>query len=1054
MALNFYLNSISSSNKINVQTNASFTSKIGDFDVGTLTLEWNTTKNKIAPFTKLYIEDTTNEDYWCFIVLSDEVEVVKKTPTVIYAHNLTVTQNTYQMTSQMVRNSVFTQPIAPKTSRIRAMGETSVNVVATTSGSTVTRDFSQNNNIYVASLGGSPNYSHTRTFLSSREKIKRIVLNVKTMTYSFANVSYLATPMFSLSSPRDVEINAFTSITLIISRYSSSSSTSALATETIEVTDGEDVIELDDDFFVGGYWYEATISTTSLPQLETLDSYTFTDVSNEFTSGTYVVPAIITHFEIDLVIETYYYSLLDIIRILRNEVSKTYNGSTTKTNLFTMPSSGTKYETLVNTIAPDFTFTEENLWNCVADVLKYIDAIPTMDENDVLSFEYLNDYSRDATSFSKVDDKSILANDYYTNSLVANYQDAHQPHAIYYPGKNLFKRVSSTVYGIPTTDDYEFRTDQPIYYIDDCWVLFDDSQTYHYQVYFNVSESLYNGTNYILFENKFYGNALNIRDVLYEKSLYALLSMGDEDSDDANQLNSLYYTKGSKSIYIGGIDTDGTGVKYTVYKKALVRALKEMTGIFGTFGSTSSNDNGVVFNALPSIYNLQYCVHYHAIFEGRASEESTINKYEGETSATQENGSTDLNRMGNNMQGLIAKLGNEVDSFILPVTSYGSRIKKGSLWVDDDGNKYIANLVKTTFSTSSDKVMVEAQFSRNFNLLSQFSRINQQKRFYEIDENIVNTGYENIHEYLYFSTTQRTITSVSQETAMSTLCVRALTGENFTTAYDSSSNKADFATMNAYDLDTTSASASNIYIPLHVYGFGNSICFEMGFDSAINAADRILNTTNASGTSILKNETTLYTGSDGFANILDFTIRSYRDSDGIYLTQNFPDITNAINNYTFYELINIEHLYYFKKPNEIVHLNYSVAFMPYPGEEIFFGDAFINNNTIIRKDNEINPTKTFYLYAGTTLYSIIDNKVLSDHTNYGQVSIDYTTSTSGNYMRGYIGITIPNYIPSGTKAWALADADGNIYIAVNETISSATNTRHVYVYPRRWRIDS
>ena len=84
MALSFYLNEINNNNKINVQTNASFTSKVGDFDVGTLAIEWKRTKNKIVPFTKLFIVDDTNNDIWCFVVLSDDVEVVKKTPDVLY----------------------------------------------------------------------------------------------------------------------------------------------------------------------------------------------------------------------------------------------------------------------------------------------------------------------------------------------------------------------------------------------------------------------------------------------------------------------------------------------------------------------------------------------------------------------------------------------------------------------------------------------------------------------------------------------------------------------------------------------------------------------------------------------------------------------------------------------------------------------------------------------------------------------------------------------------------------------------------------------------------
>ena len=190
------------------------------------------------------------------------------------------------------------------------------------------------------------------------------------------------------------------------------------------------------------------------------------------------IPSIQTNFECNLVIETYYYSLLDVLTILRNQNNKVYNGSSNRINAYNLPNSGAQFETLRDTVAPELTFSIENLWSCVADVLKYIDAIPTLDENGYLGFEYLNDYAREPITLKKVDEKSSLSNEYYTNSLIANYQNAKQDNPITYPANNIFKRVAVKNYGVPTLDDYELRTDKPIDYLDhffwvsDCLSIF------------------------------------------------------------------------------------------------------------------------------------------------------------------------------------------------------------------------------------------------------------------------------------------------------------------------------------------------------------------------------------------------------------------------------------------------------------------------------------------------------------------------------------------------------------------------------------------------------
>ena len=110
MALKFYINSIADTNQINVQTNSAVTENIGTFDNGVLPLEWNDNPHAILPNAKLFIVDTSNNDTWCFIVIADDVSVVKKGSNTIYQHNLTISQNTNELTKHIIRNHIFSQP--------------------------------------------------------------------------------------------------------------------------------------------------------------------------------------------------------------------------------------------------------------------------------------------------------------------------------------------------------------------------------------------------------------------------------------------------------------------------------------------------------------------------------------------------------------------------------------------------------------------------------------------------------------------------------------------------------------------------------------------------------------------------------------------------------------------------------------------------------------------------------------------------------------------------------------------------------------------------------
>lgn len=250
-------------------------------------------------------------------------------------------------------------------------------------------------------------------------------------------------------------------------------------------------------------------------------------------------------------------------------------------------------------------------------------------------------------------------------------------------------------------------------------------------------------------------------------------------------------------------------------------------------------------------------------------------------------------------------------------------------------------------------------------------------------------------------------------------------------------NKVTYATFKPYTYENDNASAINgyVYIPLHCYGSGNSICFEMDYDDSLNAGNRL------TGNSSYFTKATLYTESNGFADVVDIAIwDDYGYSSDDNYSENFPIISSISNP----KMIDIQGFHYYKKPNEIFHINYGIAFMSDEDCEFFFGDKFINNNAVIVNSKLSSQVRFNY---GDKLYSIIDNKGINSST------IDCTISASISILndKKYVAVTITLGSAIDCKSWALVDENNNVLVASNKTYENVSSITF-YVIPRRNRI--
>lgn len=1029
MAIKFYINNI----EVKVQNNATLLSTQDDsLDTATMDLELSQIKNSILPQSKLKVEDTDNNEVWNFVIVRDNVTIVKKSSPMLYKHSLVLTQNIHELTTHIARNTRFTNVI-------RESSKIPFNFAGM---------FMANTDEYLPQLevfyisNGIP-ASFTKSFGGDRKtKINSFDIELKSFIWEDSSWSY----------------NQHAEVSFRILKYLNNTQ---VGEKVITFSQGETKKSLDltDNFF----------DNTEHPYVFRAVAPTTLQVNR--TRNKYSLCLFQVMFNIGLVRHTLY----DVLDILRKQCKKDYNGSNNP-SLYTMPSRSSAQGKILDSItSPEITFNSSNVFNCICEAMQIIDAVPTLDENGVLGFEYLNDIGKTPTSLNIVDNIKNIDEQNFTNKLIANYQNGRQEYPVVHPSVNSYSRIGSSAYGIPTKTDYEYKVSSSIDYVQKFLLRAVNSTVkvnliYSASLYFVEGIGTFVNANEWEFSVNLPENFIDLTSVLFsteEQSLFNFID--DAELSFPNRNNTLAYTQGGKSIYLGTItDTDGSGKQTEVFSVATKAAIAHFFGSnvvkYKYLGRGSGIGGGLEdktiktissVSGIPTKQNCQFQVTYFAKHDGRASIESVESKHEGESFVAQSNANVQLNRLGTNMQGLIARLGTEKKSLTLDMTSYGSRIRKGTLWVDDDGNKYIANKVKTTFSTSSNKCIIEVEMSKNFNAISSFTKLDQEKRFYEISERLTSKGYENITEFVYLSKTDKR--NLAEQTAISRNALYSMF--KGTLVGDENTWKVDMATIKPYEDENdteavnivnvnniSSGSYAEVSVPIHSYGLGNMICLEMGYESPLNAGDRL----TGSGTSAnpYMNRTTLYTASNGYADKLDVAI--YQDSTTEHeFDENYPLV-----NPTGTKLIDIAQFYYYKKSNEIFHLNYEIAFMPsatyttdgygckrYQYEEIFVGSRFIDNNSLI-STNEIRSAKTLYLYVGTTdeeKYSIIDKKALG--TNKGIATI--TVATSGSTNSGSINVTFSGTIASA-KSWSLADEKGNLYLSVNQNLTNATELNLYY----------
>ena len=511
----------------------------------------------------------------------------------------------------------------------------------------------------------------------------------------------------------------------------------------------------------------------------------------------------------------------------------------------------------------------------------------------------------------------------------------------------------------------------------------------------------------------------------------SLFNASSKNTDFPTSFNTITYERGSNTIKINDfIDINNDNVLDDTLAYAIQWSLARQLGI------TSTDTKGTYYLALTTSFadfiekrtNLNFNVTYHAITEGVTSVETSDFKHNGDMLISSNNASVDLYRMGVNMLSNLAMLGNEKYTCVLKLTSFDKRLRTGSLWIDDDNNRYIANVVKTTFTTDSKYVVVNVEFVKNYNMLNQNTQLFNEKRFYQIDNNLTTKGFQLYTDYFYLTLDSDNInkrSKVCYDGDISRyLLFSTLDNGEITRAFFSSRNDYEVADLvNLSEVNNASGNYRYCQIPLHTYTTGTTLNLEVSFENSVNARNRVITTDDTSKKIVGKS--TLYCDESGFADYVCVNFCSDKESQLVY-GENFPLTDNA--NATDNMFAKIDTLRYLKRDNEIFSLNYQICVLSYD-KEIIISDTLLKHSASLSKRNVI---KYMSVHESEYAYSIIDRKA----DNFiASCELDYVEYSTSNGVSGYYTLLFDRTI--NAKNIAITDEDNNVLLAINKQINDS-----------------
>lgn len=942
-----------------------------------------------------------------FYIVSDSVETCCLKP-LLYKHSISCIQNTRSISKVLVRNSVFTQPANPIKHSHNAHYMEGYFETGNPNIQLWKKD------VFEPSL----NWSSKKLTLNEKEHIRNVKV-VSKFQYSVNQVVYsdATSKEDILSRATSYDASIFAIVNQCILKYIDSNN------QQVETQVGFNFLNAENNQVANLIKNLSNNGCNNFELMFVSNSYSYGDnvlIYNTATpNGNH--DNIIDFYicQIEIIAETYYWTCYDILDLLIKR-QKLENLLNSNAPLFGLPTSGELYNLLKNTPAPNFTFTDLTMYECVAEVFRVFDAIFTFEwdqarEIDVLGIEYFNDLESDELpENTKFTGRTLaLGEDKFTNGLVANYQDARIEES--FPNNGGFAHLRSSEFGVPNAQDHGLIVPHNIQSIIKCEVLVN-------KIYLGPDHTRGYDCNL----------AVDVTDYVFEKSIWSLLDVGG--SSTSNRLktkgNTAFFTEGDNKIDVAYVQQGFYGFTYYSLFEMVRCALLDMFGFDADSGLQP--DDGV-FNGI--WHSVKMRATYIASVDGKTKVHSLVNKYPGETIIDQANGAVDLNKFGLNMLGLSLKLGNPTLNATHKITNWDNRIRTGQLY-NWQGKLWVANTVNYTF-IGNGILQGKVSFVQNFNALSLRTQLLREKRMSNISRELIQKSEPILTDFAYYSTESIIGDGSPLHFNYSRFIEFVTASFNIVGPYPS--------IKDAYIYDPTKFSITEdkiaTYIPLIKYGAGNTINFEMSYEHPMNAGNQTKHDSNGYFTNHV-----IYTDESGFLD----TVSIVTPLGEIEYTDEFPKVN--IGNPGVECYYSISRLKIFKQPNEIFALNYQIAFLPIPGRENidFLGAEFINNNAFVKTIMET--TNERYITFMAHKSSNLDVKATNYFEKKTVSSVVSTILSNYKFRVDFIFDNLTQEQYDSIVSWAVVDKNDNILFASNYKQPYGTNVS-IYFFTRPTRLN-
>jgi hypothetical protein len=416
-----------------------------------------------------------------------------------------------------------------------------------------------------------------------------------------------------------------------------------------------------------------------------------------------------------------------------------------------------------NIKAPQFFFSNSNLFQVLAEIFKYRNSIPriaTYTNNlPVVSADDFNKVLNVINTLTGYNEKARSNNvENYVNKVETNIENGITEFIERYPANQIYAPLTTENF-VMTTNDIMFILPKKIYKIKSLKILMNYRDTQDFQG--EGGQQSYDPLKPVDESRRMEYRSVDLTSLLFEEQIFNTLPI--DDPSVQSQRGSLVFKQGDNKIVGFGMaypqfwgqfpTTTFEGIYNDIFSVNITRGTE--THVYQNFLSNLS----VGTFLLSGFFGFQ--VEYYPYVDQRSEvyRETPFNNNNDSLIVNQSGKAIDINRLLTNTQTTLDRMGNGDLVLEKSIKDYDDRFRMGQLTTDN----YIVTSVETTIEENF--FLSKAILTKNFNRLSQFVGVDREYRQYEIPFN--ETVKRNLlySEYIILSTSITTDNNASYWTS-------------------------------------------------------------------------------------------------------------------------------------------------------------------------------------------------------------------------------------------------------------------------------------------------